>query len=231
MSNPRQDPRPQVGGRASRPRPRRASDGHELDLVEHGAARRRTRPGAPRTRRVPPATARRRDTPTAVQSSACSRGPLFVPSRCVAQRHPRAMQLRLRRPDRDAQQRPDLLVPIALDVVRARTRRVRPAATASSQCRCPSARRSAGRGAVPGHPVEHRLAVGQEPVARRASVRNRSMITLTASRCSQVPNDDSPRNVPSFCQTRTNTSCVSSSAESGPAIRRARLCTRPRWAW
>ena len=63
------------------------------------------------------------------------------------------------------------------------------------------------------------------------SVRNRSMITFTASRCSQVAKDDSPRKSASFCHARTKTSCVSSSAASGPAIRRARLKMRGMWAW
>ena len=47
-----------------------------------------------------------------------------------------------------------------------------------------------------------------------------------ASRCSQVPKADSPRNVPSFSQARTNTSWVASSASSSLSIRRARLWIR-----
>ena len=56
-----------------------------------------------------------------------------------------------------------------------------------------------------------------------AYVRRRSMTTLTARRCSQVENADSPRNWPSFCQVRTKMSCVTSSASWVPIIRRVRL--------
>src|SRR6266702_3369504 len=55
-------------------------------------------------------------------------------------------------------------------------------------------------------------------------------MTFTARRCSHVPNAASPRNVGSLVQARTNTSCAMSSAESGPIIRRTRLCTRATWA-
>ncbi len=61
------------------------------------------------------------------------------------------------------------------------------------------------------------------------SVRKRSMMTFTAIRCSQVASDDSPRKLPSFCQARTNTSWVSSSASSAPAMRRERARMRGTW--
>ena len=41
---------------------------------------------------------------------------------------------------------------------------------------------------------------------RALSLRKRSITTLTASRCSQVENAESPRKLPSFCHTLTNTS-------------------------
>ena len=53
-----------------------------------------------------------------------------------------------------------------------------------------------------------------------------SAITLTASLWSHVAKLESPRNVATFCHTRTKMSCVRSSASCPPAIRRAREYTR-----
>src|SRR4029453_1532585 len=56
-------------------------------------------------------------------------------------------------------------------------------------------------------PLPPRAPAPQTPGRRVASLRKRSMSTFTVSRWSQVPKAESPRNVLSFCQTRTKTSC------------------------
>ena len=55
---------------------------------------------------------------------------------------------------------------------------------------------------------------------RRRRDRRSDSATFTVSGCSQDENALSPRNEPSRCQARTNTSCASSSArDASPAIR------------
>ena len=113
------------------------------------------------------------------------------------QHHARAVQLRLRGPRRNFQQHRDLAVLVALHVVQDEnlSRAVRQAWRSRFRNPWPGRRVRAGPDSSR-RPARRRATAA----ARTASVRNRSITTFTASRCSQVPNDESPRNVESFCQ-------------------------------
>ena len=100
---------------------------------------------------------------------------------------------------------------------RARRRAASASAVSKSIARSPD---RAGAGSVSKIPRRRGAADAAWP-----RVRKRSITTLTARRCSQVEKAESPRKLPSFCQTRTKTSCVSSSVSRPAVMRRTRLCT------
>ena len=143
------------------------------------------------------------------------------------QHHPRAVQLRLGCAGRDLQQRARSRGACSPRRRAGRRSRARRPAAWRARSRSPSRDRANATGAGS---VSNTSSPSRSRRRRTVRSRNRSMTTLTASRCSQVANAESPRKLPSFCQTRTNTSCVSSSASRPPVMRRTRLCTRGRCA-
>src|SRR5262245_4624043 len=110
-----------------------------------------------------------------------------------------------------------------------------PAMAFSIKCRCSRSRTGAsgsfghGRTNPAWCPSSVNASSGsvKRPSSRRALLRRAARAAFTVTRCSQVVNAASPRNVSSLRTTCTSTSWVTSSASASfPSIRRARLYTR-----